>query len=44
MTSFKLDFDITLNKGDESSFFPTKSPIGKEGDLDRITPKQYLSS
>jgi hypothetical protein len=45
MVSFKLDFDITLNKGDESSFFPPKSPIRKEGELgERLTPKHYLTS
>lgn len=46
MTSFRIEFDITsINHApDESNLFPVvKSPILKEGEIDRMTPKKILA-
>ncbi len=45
--SFRLDFDLTMKNNDEelSNVFHLKnSSIGKEGDLDKMTPHHFITS
>jgi len=43
VSSFRIEFDMTVNKNDES-VFSVKSPIAKENDIERMTSRNLALS